>query len=88
MGEREAISLTRDGNVTTATCDASGESAILRCDGTAWIGDMPNCTTPAQRPHQELLPTMAGEFLNQLLRISADKCYQTNIQLYILIQML
>ncbi len=52
MQSLTGYTLNQEKNKTTVTCTGNGEQSTYHCNGTAWIGQMPNCT--AAEPEREL----------------------------------
>ena len=44
MNPSDGVTLARRGNETIVECDSNGQTSTFRCNGTAWLGQLPNCT--------------------------------------------
>ena len=62
MSPVEGITLERDGNTTTMQCITDDEETKLICNGTAWIGSPPNCTTAEPERNEDIPQGMVSSY--------------------------
>ena len=61
MSPMEGIALERDGNTTTMQCMTGDEQTKAVCNGTVWVGSLPNCTTDEPEKAEDVPP---GRYTN------------------------
>ena len=44
MPPSDGYTLTRRANETAVECESNGQTSTFRCNGTKWVGQLPNCT--------------------------------------------
>ena len=63
MNPKDGMTLSRRGNETVVECDSNAQTSTFRCNGTTWIGQLPNCTEQESSSELENRQHIAGRTL-------------------------